>query len=704
MKVLLQSLKDGSIDLLEVPVPLVSEGHILVKTSVSMISSGTERMLLEFGKDNLINKALKQPDKVKQVVDKLKTDGILPTYQSVSSKLDEPIQLGYSNVGEVIEVGKGVTDFKVGDRVVSNGAHSEIVLVSKNLASKVPDNITDEEAVMTVLGSIGLQGIRLANPLFGETFLVSGLGLIGLITGQLLIANGCEVLGVDPDPDKCLLASSFGIKSQCLSEENDTLGWCLKNTKGKGVDGVIITAATKSSDPVHNAAKVSRKRGRIILVGVTGLELRRDLFYEKELSFQVSCSYGPGRYDEFYEKKGNDYPLAFVRWTVKRNFEAVLNSLEKKTLKVNSLISKTFNFTEAAEAYSYLLEKKSSLAILLKYKESAIQLKRSVRFSERKNRFSTNTKKDLVLNFLGSGNYASKILIPEFKKTGANLRCLAANGGVAPTWQGKKYGFEYSSTDVDKVISDKKANAIVISTRHDSHAKYVIESLNNGKHVFVEKPLCINKKELKKIEETLDNNRDLILMVGFNRRFSPYITQIKKQIEKSKTPKSIIYSCNSGFIADDHWINQYEVGGGRLIGEACHFIDLMRFLVGYEIESMELVNLRDKKSCPDTFSIQIKFNDGSIGCLQYFSNGHKSFPKERIELYDSGTIYQVNNFKSLKVYGASRLKNSKSLNQNKGQNLCTQAFINSILEEQEPPIPHEELIEVHNWILEVLEK
>lgn len=705
MKVLLQSLKNGSIQLADVPAPNVCKGNILIKTSLSLISAGTERMLVEFGRDNFINKAIKQPDKVKQVVDKVKNDGVFSTYQSVSDKLDQPIQLGYSNVGEVIEVGEGVSEFKVGDRVISNGPHSEIVLVPKNLACKIPDSVSDEDAVLTVLASIGLQGIRLANPLLGETFLVSGLGLIGILVSKLLLLNGCRVLGIDPDPEKCILASSFGISTQCISRENDNVAWCLKQTNQVGVDGVIVTAATKSSDPIHDAAKACRKKGRIILVGVTGLDLRRDLFYEKELSFQVSCSYGPGRYDENYEKNGNDYPLQYVRWTLKRNFEAILDAVKQKKLNFTSLISKRFEYENAAKAYSYLLENKSVLGILLNYSRDNISPTKTIQINTSNDDNLFNKDEKVVLNFVGAGNYASKVLIPAFRKSGVELRNLCTIGGISSGWVGKKFGFQIASSDLEEVFKDKISNTFVIATRHDSHAKYVIKALNEGKNVFVEKPLCINKKELEVIEEIiLKKQKKPLLMVGFNRRFSPQILQLKKEMEKSNSPKSIIYTCNAGYLPNEHWTNQRDIGGGRLLGEACHFVDLIRFLVGFEIESMEMVHAEDPKACPDTFSIQSKFKDGSIASIHYFSNGNKSFPKERIEVYAAGNIYQLNNFKSLKVFGSSKLKGSKYINQDKGQILCVKAFVDSILGDQKPPIPYNELFEVQNWIFEVLKK
>jgi threonine dehydrogenase-like Zn-dependent dehydrogenase len=445
---LLQHLSDGTTEIAQVPVPHVRAGHLLIQTHRTLISAGTERMLVEFGKANMIEKARQQPDKVRMVLDKVKADGFLSTLDAVRSKLEMPLVLGYCNVGTVIEVGSGVTEFSVGDRVVSNGPHAEIVCVAKNLCARVPDRVADDEAVFTVVASVGLQGIRLAQPTLGESFVVSGLGLIGLITVQLLRAHGCRVFGIDPSPERVALARSFGVEAVCLGEVDDPVSAALLFSRGRGVDGVIITASTKSSEPVQQAAKMCRKRGRIVMVGVTGLELSRADFYEKELSFQVSCSYGPGRYDPEYEEKGHDYPIGFVRWTEQRNFEAVLDMMASGQMNVMPLISHRFPIERAVEAYELLAGKGSSLGIVLEYGNS----KNALTAEDR--RITLNTSSATSINgmmpkvsFIGAGNYAGRTLIPVFRNAGASLRMVASNGGVSGTYFGRKYGFDVATME-----------------------------------------------------------------------------------------------------------------------------------------------------------------------------------------------------------------------------------------------------------------
>ena len=422
MKQLIQSLSDGSTVLADVPAPSIRKGQLLIRTTRSLVSAGTERMLVDFGKANLLDKARQQPDKVHQVIDKARTDGLFTTLESVRTKLDQPLALGYCNVGVVVAVGSEVSGFEVGDRVASNGPHAEFVSVPHRLCVRIPDGVSDEAAAFTVLAAIGLQGIRLATPTLGETFIVSGLGLIGLLTAQLLLAQGCKVLGLDPDKSKCTLAASLGITPLDLSSCSDPLDWCLSQTAGTGVDGVIITASTSSTDPVNLAAQCCRQRGRIVLVGVTGLELRRDLFYQKELSFQVSCSYGPGRYDSSYEIEGHDYPIGFVRWTEQRNFQAVMHSLATGSLRTQSLISHHFDITQASDAYQILTSKTPSLGILLCFPEGSASDHSVIDLvSVKSTPFKSTLSAKPLLGVIGAGNYSSRILIPAFAKAGAQF-------------------------------------------------------------------------------------------------------------------------------------------------------------------------------------------------------------------------------------------------------------------------------------------
>lgn len=700
MKQLLQDLKKGSTELYELPVPNVKKGHLLIKTHYSLLSSGTEKMLVNFGKANIIDKAFQQPEKVKEVLYKAKNDGIKATFEAVNSKLDELLQLGYSNVGKVIDIGDEVNEFEVGDLVISNGPHAEIVLVPKNLCAKLPVDINQEAAVFTVLGSIGLQGIRLAKPNLGETYLVSGMGLIGLLTAQLLISQNCKVLGIEIDKEKCRIAESLGIKVLNLSSGIDPVSWCINMTNGIGVDGAIITASTVSTEPIHVAAEACRKRGKIILIGSTGLDLKRNLFYKKELTFQVSCSYGPGRYDPNYEEKGIDYPIGFVRWTEKRNFEAIIDCLNQNKINTEKLISHRFSFDKSREAYSLLTSNKSSLGIVFKYPQE-ITIKDRVELNEK---FRQDKKNNPSLNpsigVIGTGNYAKRNLIPLFYKFNANLVGISASSGLGPTQLGGKFGFKYATTNVGKLISDKEINSIVIATRHDSHAEFIVDSLNKRKNIFVEKPLCLNKKELNKIKNAYTG--ETILMVGFNRRFSPLIKDLKRQLKDLSGVKSFIYTCNAGFIDADHWIHQPDQGGGRLLGEACHFVDLIRFLADSEILDMKLTSTKDNKINSDTFSLQIKFRNGSIGTIHYFSNGNKSYPKENIKVFGNGRIFELNNFRTLRAWGVPNFKIKRLFSQDKGQSACVKAFLDAIYFQKSSPIPIKEIIEVHESILKVI--
>ena len=527
MKQVFQDLKNGESLIKNIPAPSINKNQVLVKSICSLISSGTENMLVRFGKANPLGKAMQQPEKVKDVINKISSDGILETIDAVKNKIEQPLPLGYSNVGVIIKVGEGVKNFKVGDRIASNGPHAEIFAVNQNLCALIPVNVSNESAVFTVIASIGLQGIRLANPSFGETFLVSGLGLIGLLTAQLLLSQGCKVLGVDPDEERCLLARSFGVNALNISESVDQVSWCFNETGNIGIDGAIITAATNSSEPINLSAKACRKRGRIILVGSTAINLKRDIFYEKEITFQVSCSYGPGRYDKSYEEKSNDYPIGFVRWTEQRNFQAILYSIEKKYLQTTKLISHRFKLNDIKGAYEVLTgEEKKNLGILIEYENEFIDLSQKVIDEDtyKKNEIKL-LRENPFIGFIGSGNYASRILIPAFKKAGANFHTLVSKNGITPSYFGKKFNFPIVSTDVESLINDKECNTVVITTRHDSHANLVIKSLKKGKNIFVEKPLCLNFDDLELIKEEFNkaNNKfheKPILMVGYNRRFS----------------------------------------------------------------------------------------------------------------------------------------------------------------------------------------
>ena len=706
MRQVLQDMKKGSTIIAEAPAPQLSENTLIINTTVSLISAGTERMLVEFGKASFIEKARQQPDKVKTVLEKVSTDGLLTTVDAVKSKLAQPLPLGYCNVGVIAEVSKNTKKFRPGDRVVSNGPHADVVKVSQNLCARIPDSVDDEDASFAVVASIGLQGIRLAEPTLGEFFVVTGVGLIGLLTVQLLRSQGCRVLAIDFDENKLKLARQFGAETCNPGAGEDPVATGKAFSQGKGVDAVIITASTKSSDPVTQAARMSRKRGRIILVGVAGLELNRADFYEKELSFQVSCSYGPGRYDPFYEDRGQDYPLPFVRWTEQRNFEAVLDLMASGRLDVKPLISHRFVFEQAPAAYAKLTEDKNSLGILLDY-TSAVS-SRTVRKVHLRTNHSFNKAKP-ILGFVGAGNYASRVLIPAFKAAGAQFHTLTTAGGINSVIHGEKAGFIDASTDTLEMLSNPDINTVAIVTRHNSHAKFVARALQSGKHVFVEKPLAIDRVDLDLVEsaykEAIEAGKGVQVIVGFNRRFSPQIQKMKELLNSVKEPKSFIMTMNAGAIPEEHWTQDVNVGGGRIIGEACHFIDLMRFLAGSEIISVQARRMGDAPGVlitEDKASITLGFADGSFGTILYFANGSSSFPKERVEVFAAGGVLQLDNFRKLRGFAWPSFNKMNLWKQDKGQNACAAAFLKGV-QMGVPAIPSEEIFEVAKVSIEAAE-
>ena len=696
---ILQNLSNGETSLVDVPSPKSMKGHINIQTTKSLVSVGTERMLVDFGKAGWIDKARSQPDKVKMVLEKVKTDGLSATYDAVKSKLDQPLPLGYCNVGKVLDGSD--TGFEKGARVISNGHHAEVVRVPKNLVASIPDEVDDETAAFTVLGAIAMQGIRLVNPTVGETVIVTGLGLIGLLTVQILKANGCRVLGIDFDSAKCELARQFGAEVVDLSKEQDPIVMAEAFSRGRGVDAVIITASSKSNDIVHQAATMCRKRGRIVLVGVVGLEISRADFYEKELTFQVSCSYGPGRYDEDYEDKGMDYPLGFVRWTEQRNFEAVLDLMASGSINIKSLISHRFKIDDAVAAYEKL-DDRSSLGILLDYQgttEESVS-KNTVELSE--NNINKAQKGNVA--FIGGGNYASRVLIPAFKRAGANLTALVTSGGMSAVHHGKKNGFLKASTDIEQALDDA-VDSVVIATQHNLHSSQTVKALEAGKHVFVEKPLALTHDEIDKIEASQKKSKSMV-MVGYNRRFSPHIQKIKSLLDAKPSPKTFIMTMNAGEIPKEHWTQDAKIGGGRIIGEACHYIDLMRFLSGSKIKSFNAVKMGENdfvEITEDKALIYLTFEDGSMGSIHYFSNGGKSFPKERIEVFCDNAVLQLDNFRKLRGFGWKGFNKMNLWSQDKGQENCVDAFMESVRQGEKNPIPQDEIFEVARVSVDIAE-
>jgi predicted dehydrogenase/threonine dehydrogenase-like Zn-dependent dehydrogenase len=685
MKQIIQDLKKGNTLLEEVPSPLVRKGCVLIKSHRSLVSLGTERMLVEFGKGNLISKARQQPDKVKQVLQKIKTEGLLPTLEAVFNKLDEPLPLGYCNAGEVIAIGDGVSEFSIGDRVASNGAHAEIVCVPKNLVARIPENVSYEEATFTVIGSIGLQGIRLANPTMGETFVVIGLGLIGLITCELLISNGCDVIGFDFEEAKVNIANAKGVKAY-VANTVDVVKTVESLTGGNGADAVIITASTKSTEVISQAAGMCRKKGRIVLIGVVGLDIQRADFFRKELSFQVSCSYGPGRYDEDYEQKGVDYPLGYVRWTEKRNFETVLAAISKGKLDVNSLITERIPLSEYLDIYNNL--RGNSIASILKYPIGDTIISSIVKVTS----FVSKPARG-VIGIIGAGNFTKMTMLPALKDAGAHYKYISSAGGLTAKSLAKKYGFEYSTTDYKEILNDENVDLVMVTTRHDVHSKMVVETLQAGKHVFVEKPLSITESGLQEIIHIYENLEiPLSVSVGFNRRFSPFIRKAKSLIGASGESVNLVATMNAGFIPNDVWVQDMQVGGGRIIGEACHFIDLMIYLTGSKVKQVFMSGLgKNPLESTDNAIITLKFENGSQGVINYFSNGNKEYQKERIEAFFQGKTLIMDNFRSLLGYGCKGFSSMKG-RIDKGHKYQFSQLLKGIKEGGDPIIPFDEIV------------
>ena len=695
MKQILQNLSNGETTLVDVPCPKNIKSNILIASSKTVVSAGTERMLVDFGKASYINKAKQQPDKVKMVLNKVSTDGLMTTVDAVRSKLDQPLPLGYCNSGVILE--SDVDGFEPGDRVVSNGNHAEVVRVPKNLCAKIPDNVDDESASFTVLSAIGLQGIRLIQPTMGECFAVTGLGLIGLLCVQMLRANGCRVLGIDFDSKKCELARKFGAETVDLSKGEDPLIIAQGFSRGQGIDGVLITAATKSDEVMHQSAQMSRKRGRIVLVGVVGLNLRRDDFFKKEITFQVSASYGPGRYDPFYEDEGNDYPVGFVRWTEQRNFEAVLDMMSSGSLDVKSVITHRFDIENAIDAYD-LLDNPDALGIVLNYPSQSREA-----LTESKVELNIQSLEAIdpsipCVGFIGAGNYASRTLIPAFKEAGAILDTLVTSSGISGVHHGNKNQFSTASSETKDLWSNDRINTVSIVTRHDAHAQQVVDALNSGKNVFVEKPLALTLDELDVIDKAYheaNQSTTVRLMIGFNRRYAPHVVKMKELLSSHRSPKSIIMTINAGAIPDEHWVQNSLIGGGRVIGEGCHFIDLMRYLIGYKIKGFTATmmgNIPGVEVREDKVSISLSFEDGSFGTIHYLANGGSAFPKERVEVFCDDAVLQMDNYRVLKGYGWHGFKKMKLFKQDKGQKACVKAFIESIANGKESPISYEEAV------------
>ncbi|MEX2181718.1 MAG: bi-domain-containing oxidoreductase [Gemmatimonadaceae bacterium] len=675
---------------------------MLVETRSTVVSAGTERMMIEFGRASLLEKVRQQPEKVRQVLDKAKTDGIGPTLDAVRSKLGAPLALGYCQAGVVVETGSAVSPFYVGDRVVTNGNHAEYVTVPYTLAAKIPDGVDFESAAFTPLAAIALQGIRLADPTLGETVIVYGLGLIGLLTVQLLRANGCRVIGIDTNVARLTLAERFGALPL-----NGAAGKVAPPARalpgGVGADAVLLTLSSPSDEPVHNAAEMSRKRGRIVLVGVTGLGLRRDDFFKKELSFSVSCSYGPGRYDPSYEDQAIDYPLPYVRWTEQRNFEAVLQLMADGRLDPLPLVSHRFPFDDAPKAYDLIASSEPSLGVVLQYTDrrgAAITPADRVRTVNP----SPAVASPFSVGVIGAGSFGTRTLIPAIIAAKARLRVITSGKGTSAAIAAKKLGFEQAATDTDLIFADPAVDTVVVLTRHDSHARYAIRALESGKHVFVEKPLALTELELDAIIAAAKTS-GRIVTAGFNRRFAPFARTLGAQLADRAGPATLVLTVNAGAIPRDHWVQDPAIGGGRIVGEGCHFLDLARFLIGAPITDAKALPASDLngRAIDDIAHLSVAFADGSTAVVHYLANGSPRFPKERVEAFADGRTWQIDNWRRLNAWGGTAKRGGLFAAQDKGHRDELAALAKAVREGGPPPIPYDELFEVSRWAIRLAE-
>lgn len=704
MKQLLQNMRDGRAVVEEVPVPSPRKGMALVRTAASLVSAGTERMVVEFAEKSLVGKARSRPDLVKQVLDKARREGVVNTLQAAFNRLDQPMALGYSSTGTIVELGEDMPGFKVGDRVACAGGgfavHAEYGAVPRNLLALLPDHLDFESAAFATLGSIAMHGYRLAEPQVGERVAVIGMGLLGLLAAQIAAAGGCKVLGIDLDPTRIDLARSLGLEAVLRSSAPEA---STSFTSNRGFDVVLICADTPTTDPVELAGLIARDRGRVVAVGAVGLTLPRKVYYEKELSFINSRSYGPGRYDPSYEERGLDYPVGYVRWTEGRNLESVVELLSQGKLKVTPLITHRFPIAEAAGAYEVITGKRPEpfLGVLLTYPQTEKAPEKKIVLPRPISRPGAAVK----LGVLGAGLYANATLLPAIKdQEGIELMGIASAGGLHAEHSGNKFGFKYAASSEEEVLNDPDINTVAILTRHDLHANLVLKALAAGKHVFVEKPLAINVEQLVAVEEALRKGDHVLLLVGFNRRFSPLAQQLHAALKERREPLYMHFRVNAGLLPLNHWTQDPEAGGGRIIGEGCHFVDFLTFLAGAAPVSVSARALPDGgKYREDNVSMTFTFPDGSLGIVDYLANGDKAFPKERLEVFCAGQVAVLDDFRSLQITKDGRRKDTKLAGQDKGWKNEMAAFARTIREGGPPPIPYEQLIGVTQATFEVVE-
>jgi predicted dehydrogenase/threonine dehydrogenase-like Zn-dependent dehydrogenase len=696
MKQVLQNQKTGAVNAADVPAPVARPGFVLVRTAASLISAGTERATVEAGQKGLLARAVQQPHLVSQVIQKAKTEGILNTVEAVRSKLGSLVALGYSAAGTVIEVGNDVGNFHVGDRVACAGvgyaSHAEILAVPKNLCVRLPDEVSFDSAAFGTLGAIAMQGVRLAEPTLGESVVVIGLGLIGQVTAQLLRANGCRVFGIDLDAQKIELAKQFGADGGCAPDD-DAQRRVMEWSRGYGADAVLITAATSSNAPVELAGEISRKKGRVVAVGAVGLNIPRQPFYDRELTFKISMSYGPGRYDQEYEERGHDYPIGYVRWTEGRNLESFLDLLAEGRVNVEGLITHRFKLDQAEQAYQLIAGESGEpyLGVVLHY-ESDHDPERRIPVAEKKAGASLGAR-SVRVGLIGAGNYARAMLLPHFKSAGAELQSIATASGVTARAVAEKFGFRYCVSGADEVLADEEVNLIVIATRHDTHAELARRALNSERHVFVEKPLALNDLELDSVIAAAAQSEGE-LIVGYNRRFSPMGRAAREFFKDREAPLSINYRVNAGRIPPGHWAQDAREGGGRIIGEVCHFIDFMHFITGSRTTRVyaESITSRNQEiTNEDSVFITVRLADGSNGAIAYVAEGDKALPKERIEIFGAGKSLVIDDFRGCVAYQDGREKKTKLREQDKGQEDEVSAVCAVVLEGRPAPIALDDL-------------
>lgn len=699
MKQLTQKLKDGNMQVMEVPEPVLRSGCILIQNYYSLISAGTEGSTVKTARTGLIGKAKERPQQFKQVIDTLKSQGVKQTYRAVMKKLDAYSPLGYSSVGKVIGVGQGVSEFKEGDLVACGGltaSHAEIVCVPENLCVKLNQDVDLKQAAYNTLGAIAMQGVRQAELRLGEACAVIGLGLLGQLTCLLLRASGILVIGVDVDKRAVKIAEE-NCADLAFSRDSDGIKEKINNsTKALGCDAVIITAATDSLDPINFAGAISRKKGTIVVVGAvpTGFD-REPHFYKKELQVKMSCSYGPGRYDPQYEEKGIDYPPAYVRWTEKRNMEAFQELIYAKKIDVSYLTTHVFKLQDAPKAYDMMMERSEPfIGILIEYDPQITQI--SQRRIQLKTKDSTFKIDNVGIGFIGAGSYAQSHLLPNIPKSDkVVLKGVMTSSGTSSRSVAERYGFEFCTSDEKDIFENDEINTVFIATRHDSHAEFVLKALKAGKNVFVEKPLCLKIEELEEIASTynskssIQNSKLPLLMVGYNRRFSPLAKKIKQAM--GSAPMAMIYRVNAGSIPADSWIQDRDIGGGRIIGEVCHFIDFLTYLNGSLPISVSANAMADPNNLGDTLQISLSYQNGSIASISYFANGDKSVPKERVEIFANGCTAILNDFKELSIFSKGRKKRTKLMAQDKGQKMEVNEFFRAILENPTSVISFDEI-------------